>query len=62
MSIEDNIEYLYEFYKSNLGVSLEDDSLRREFERILLLKYSYMPYFFVKELQRLGYDTVDELE
>lgn len=60
--IDDNKESLYEFYKAHLGVDFEDNSLRKEFDKMLLLKFDYMPYFFVNELQRRGYDTIDILE
>ncbi|MFK7947846.1 MAG: hypothetical protein AB8G11_09660 [Saprospiraceae bacterium] len=63
MDILEDREELYEFYKcyclDNLNMPLE--RISKDFKSVILTRYDFMPYFFVVELQRRGYDlTISE--
>lgn len=61
-TLQESKEELFEIYKSKFGMpSSEDDRLRKEFEKIMLLKTDYMPYWFACEVFNLGVE-LDEKE
>ena len=53
-------EQLYQIYREKFGV---DDfiicPLKKEFDKIMLLKYEMMPYFLVCELIDMGLDITE---
>ena len=60
-SIYNNKEELFEVYKERFGVD-EDrgGSLKKEFDKIMLLRPDYMPYWFVCELLLREYDLSED--
>ena len=60
--IEDK-ELLFEVYKDRFGFPpSENENLRKEFNKIMLRKVDYMPYWFVCELIGRGYNINESEE
>ena len=54
-------EELYEVYRDKFGVQdVVSCSLRKEFDKMMLLKYEMMPYWFVFKLIEMGIEVNEE--
>jgi len=61
-TLHESKEELFEIYKSKHGQPpSEDEYLRDQFDKIMLLKTDFMPYWFACEVFNLGID-LDEKE
>ena len=62
-NIYDNIEELFDIYKLRFGVPFcAEKNLRKDFDRMMLLKPDYMPHWFVLELISGNYDISEDDE
>lgn len=62
-NILDERESLYRFYKNyyRKHCNIPKKQVYDEFKIVILSKYGLMPYFFVEELKRRGYDISDDM-
>jgi len=64
MDILNDREDLYIFYKKfcKKNLKMSSEQIYKDFKSVILMRYSFMPYFFVCELQRRGYDLTEDNE
>jgi len=64
MDINKDKDELYRFYKKycQKHLKMSKDQIYKDFKSVILTRYDFMPYFFVCELQRRGYDLTEEKE
>jgi len=54
---------LFDIYKAKFGVTdINDTALKKEFDSMMLLRYEFMPFWFIVKLIELGYDINDKEE